>query len=795
MRGASKASAERGAGPEASGGAGAFVVLGVLAACVAGAAGYRPDQEHHQAAQRRPRPGQVRAAAGAAGAGRRAASRTPTSTPIAKARVQTVRDLAGSRFDWEQALRDLSRAIPADVTLKHAHGRHRHRRRRPAASSLRGAISAPAITLTGCAPGQTQVARLMARLRDIDGVTRVSLTSPTRPRSTSTRRDRHATRAGPQRARRAARATVPPSRSSCSSRATRRRSRRRRRTANGSRQRHADPDRRPRPRRTDGAARPPTTTDHHDLPEGRPREPHLPRSCSWLSSRSSPPAATGSSLLSPKRAEAADPRDPGRVAQAQLAQHAEPDRDLQRREGRLPGQLRDGRAARQGRADRRRHALAARPARRRRQAQRRRLRHDQRRRAAAAAPATGHRRGATASPRARSTPAPSRRMPFSLAFTGTFDSLGNFFARLERFVTLNGDTIEVNGRLLRIETISLAPGDDGWPGIAGHGRRQLLHRPRDRARPPATTATGPATATSTSTTATSTRPPRLRARRADLARPDEPDHRTPAQALVRRKLWPVALLLVAALVAVPLTLAKQPEATAGAPATRRRRQDRRRHRDHLRVRCRRRTTTHGRRQHDGQAPPHARRGEGPVRAGAAAEGQEGRRRSRPRPDDDDDTTHQDRQQQLQLQQQRRELRPATAPAPAATPTPTPTKTYPADSIHVRFGHDRHRLAAGQLLKRLTPPCRTTTTRARLRRPRGRRQGRRLRRSPGTVTPRATASACHAGRLPDAQAQGGRDGVPHGHDHRCERRDTQTQYELDVLHIYAKATTVAVESEQ
>ena len=36
---------------------------------------------------------------------------------MAKARVQTVRDLAGSRFDWEQALRDLSRAVPADVSL------------------------------------------------------------------------------------------------------------------------------------------------------------------------------------------------------------------------------------------------------------------------------------------------------------------------------------------------------------------------------------------------------------------------------------------------------------------------------------------------------------------------------------------------------------------------------------------------------------------------------------------------------------------------------------------------------
>jgi len=39
-RGASKVSADLGAGPEAKGGAGPFVVLGVLAACVAGAAGY-----------------------------------------------------------------------------------------------------------------------------------------------------------------------------------------------------------------------------------------------------------------------------------------------------------------------------------------------------------------------------------------------------------------------------------------------------------------------------------------------------------------------------------------------------------------------------------------------------------------------------------------------------------------------------------------------------------------------------------------------------------------------------------
>jgi hypothetical protein len=88
--------------------------------------------------------------------------------------VQTVRDLAGSRFDWEQALRDLARAVPADVTLKSLSG-DISTDAGGSGSSLRSAISAPAITVQGCAPGQTQVARLMARLENIDGVTRVSL--------------------------------------------------------------------------------------------------------------------------------------------------------------------------------------------------------------------------------------------------------------------------------------------------------------------------------------------------------------------------------------------------------------------------------------------------------------------------------------------------------------------------------------------------------------------------------------------------------------------------------------------
>jgi Tfp pilus assembly protein PilN len=181
-RGASKSSAELAVGPEAKGGAGAFVVLGVLAACVAGAAGIvltdntikqRNADLDHVAQQQQAMQAQV-------------TKLKPYADfdAAAKARVQTVRDLAGSRFDWEQSLRDLSRAIPQDVTLRQLSG-DIATDAGGQGGSLRNAISAPAITLTGCAPGQTQVARLMARLRDIDGVTRVSLSSSNKEKVTA----------------------------------------------------------------------------------------------------------------------------------------------------------------------------------------------------------------------------------------------------------------------------------------------------------------------------------------------------------------------------------------------------------------------------------------------------------------------------------------------------------------------------------------------------------------------------------------------------------------------------------
>ena len=51
-------------------------------------------------------------------------------------------------------------------------------------SPLRGAISAPAVSIDGCTRDQESVARMMARLRTVSGVTRVSLAKSNKPDDT-----------------------------------------------------------------------------------------------------------------------------------------------------------------------------------------------------------------------------------------------------------------------------------------------------------------------------------------------------------------------------------------------------------------------------------------------------------------------------------------------------------------------------------------------------------------------------------------------------------------------------------
>jgi Tfp pilus assembly protein PilN len=165
-------SAPRPAAISTPGGIGAIAVLGVLALLVVGVAGYVLSTNVVKQKQT----DLAAISAKNAATVKRAEQLKPYSDfqALAQDRASTVQALASARFDWEQSLRDLSRALPKDVylsTLKGTVGGGSA----AGGSGIRAALGAPAIELSGCTRTQPGVARLMSRLRNVQGVTRVSL--------------------------------------------------------------------------------------------------------------------------------------------------------------------------------------------------------------------------------------------------------------------------------------------------------------------------------------------------------------------------------------------------------------------------------------------------------------------------------------------------------------------------------------------------------------------------------------------------------------------------------------------
>ena len=96
---------------------------------------------------------------------------------IHDARVATVSQLATSRFDWQRVLEELSKVIPQHVWLTNLTGTVAPGIQvgdGDANSNFRDAIPGPALEMVGCGRSQDDVARLVAAMRDIDGVTRVT---------------------------------------------------------------------------------------------------------------------------------------------------------------------------------------------------------------------------------------------------------------------------------------------------------------------------------------------------------------------------------------------------------------------------------------------------------------------------------------------------------------------------------------------------------------------------------------------------------------------------------------------
>jgi hypothetical protein len=81
-------------------------------------------------------------------------------------------------------------------------------------------------------------------------------------------------------------------------------------------------------------------------------------------------------------------------------------------------------------------------------------------------------------------------MPFAFVFDGTFFDMETFMSEVQRFVRINGDRVDVRGRLLSIDGFSLSAGPGGFPKVnASISATAYLLSPDDTGATPATSAT------------------------------------------------------------------------------------------------------------------------------------------------------------------------------------------------------------------------------------------------------------------------------------------------------------------
>lgn len=102
-------------------------------------------------------------------------------------RVATVKSIADSRFDWAGVMRELGRTLPRNITLTALTGTVSTSSAKSggAAVPLRTAYDVPAVELVGCAPSQAAIPPMLASLRQVDGVRRVTLQQSVKSENTT----------------------------------------------------------------------------------------------------------------------------------------------------------------------------------------------------------------------------------------------------------------------------------------------------------------------------------------------------------------------------------------------------------------------------------------------------------------------------------------------------------------------------------------------------------------------------------------------------------------------------------
>jgi Tfp pilus assembly protein PilN len=161
--------------PSEAGGKRAHAVVGVLAVLLAMVAAYvitsnKVTERQNQTAAAGAEADRLEAEAGKA-------TNYTDFTQIAQTRLQSVAGVAGARFDWERLMRELSRVMPAGSWLQTTQASVLGDPNEAALPAAQAAVAptGPSATLVGCTPKQSEVAKILVRLRSLHRVTDVEL--------------------------------------------------------------------------------------------------------------------------------------------------------------------------------------------------------------------------------------------------------------------------------------------------------------------------------------------------------------------------------------------------------------------------------------------------------------------------------------------------------------------------------------------------------------------------------------------------------------------------------------------
>ena len=168
---------QRRATPSGERAGGAYVVLGVLAVLLVMAVAYvltanGANENSTKAAEASQEADALEAKAA------KLASYTDFSS-IKDQRMAAVMAAAETRFDWERLMREVSKVMPADSWLQTteatATGDANATTGSPSAAAATAAPTGPSATFVGCTSRQSEVAKILVRLRQMHRVTDVKL--------------------------------------------------------------------------------------------------------------------------------------------------------------------------------------------------------------------------------------------------------------------------------------------------------------------------------------------------------------------------------------------------------------------------------------------------------------------------------------------------------------------------------------------------------------------------------------------------------------------------------------------